>query len=114
MALTISFTQIEKITAGDPQVMKQLLEIFVRENTLALAKIEECLAGGNWSELKKTAHKLKSSLALIGLSDARALAEELEQDAGTDLQQTKKIVLEIKTICLTVVEEINKKIKALT
>jgi len=113
MKVLVSFAEIEKITAGNPQVMKELLGIFVKQNGDNVADIKKLFAEQNWNGLKKTAHKLKSSLALVGLPRHRALAEELEHTAGNEITQTTKLVAELTEATRKVIAEIELKLQAL-
>jgi len=111
MMALVSFTEIEKITGGNPQVMKELLGIFVKQNGANVQDIEKLFAAQNWNDLKKMAHKLKSSLALVGLPQHRALAEELEHTAGNEIAQTTKLVKELTEATRKVIAEIELKLK---
>ncbi len=113
MKTNISFTEIEKITAGNAQALKELLKIFVNENTKNVKKLEEYLATENWDELKKTAHKIKSSLALVGMMDYHALAEDLEKTAGTNVADTKKKIAQVTEACQNAINQTEIKLKQL-
>lgn len=88
----VSFDHINQITLGDPAATKGLLEVFVRQNLMNITQMQEHVVRQNWAELKKVSHKLKSSLALVGMQANRALAEELENTAGTDINRTHTLV----------------------
>lgn len=94
--------------------MKELLTIYIRENSLSIQKLQEQRAAENWNELKRAAHKLKSSLALIGLNDARAQAEELEHYAGDDPAKTKKFIEDLTSTLKQVIVEMEIKLKELS
>ncbi|HXB39895.1 MAG TPA: Hpt domain-containing protein [Bacteroidia bacterium] len=111
MASVVSFTEIEKITSGDAPAMKQLLQVFIKETTLNTQKMQEYLNAENWEELKKTTHKLKSSLALVGLADYRTLAEDIEKTAGADIESTQKKTAQLTEACQSVIYQTEKKLK---
>ena len=90
-----SLHEIEKITNGNQATLKELLAVFIKEGTLQVQKLQAYLNDGNLQELKNTAHKIKSSLLLIGLGSYRTMAEEIEQGAEKNLQKTKQQVLEL-------------------
>jgi HPt (histidine-containing phosphotransfer) domain-containing protein len=111
MASIVSFTEIEKITVGDQQLMKQLLAVFVNENTQNIRKMREYLDSENWEELKKVAHKLKSSFALVGQPDYSVLAEEVEKTAGADALDTKNKIARLTEACQNAIHQTEKKLK---
>lgn len=91
----ISLRQIENLTNGDPLAIKELLAIYSKEAAKQIRKMEDSFAAGSWDELKSVAHKMKSSLALVGMEAHRAMAEEVELTAGLDLQKTQNQVNEL-------------------
>ncbi len=110
----VSFKEIEKITAGNKEVMRGLLELFIRQNTIYVNDIEIYFKMQNWSDLKKVSHKLKSSLALIGMLGHRALAEKLEHIAGYEISETQKLVDELVQVTRLALVEIESKLKEIS
>lgn len=113
LAPLISYADIDKITQGDPRVTKDLLNVFIRQNLENADRLKELHSTLQWSDLRKAAHKLKSSLALVGLIEHRAMAEKLERSAGDDPAETKQLVDQLTAVTLQVVAELMKKLKTL-
>jgi len=109
-----SLHEIEKITNGDKQTMKELLEIFMKEASVQIQGLHDCHQNTNWNELKKTAHKVKSSLLLIGMGIYKPIAEDLENSAGADPEKTKKQVTELTDVYSKAIDELKIKIKELS
>jgi len=105
-----AFKDIEKLTASDPRVMKELLTVFIRENHIHIKKIEAARQSENWKELKKIAHKVKSSFALVGMMEHRALAEKLEEVAGDEPATTKKLTLKLLKACKEAISLVEKRL----
>ena len=114
MTKTAAFKELDKLTGGDAGVMKELLTIFIRENLLRINTIKACQDSKNWKELKRTAHKIKSSFALIGMMQHRALAEELEQVAGDDRVCTDKLIVKLLKACQEAIDHVQKKLKEIS
>lgn len=113
MKSIVSFSEIEKITQGDRKAMKDLLQVFIRQNLENINHLKQNFLDADWDALKKTAHKLKSSLALVGLHQHRSMSEELERIAGNDTAATKKMVDELTSATLQAVDEMNARLKTL-
>jgi HPt (histidine-containing phosphotransfer) domain-containing protein len=113
LTIHISYTDIERITQGDPRVTKDLLNVFIKQNLDNADKIKEYGAAGQWDLLRKVAHKLKSSLALVGLTEHREMAEQLERYAGEDPVATQRMVQELSLAILQVIAELTEKLKTL-
>lgn len=106
----VSFQQIEKITLGDAGMMRDLMALFVKENTLNVQRLQTLLEAQNWPELKQAAHKIKSSFALAGMEEHRALAEKVEKTAGEDISLTGKNTLEVVEAMRAAMAEMEKKL----
>ena len=76
---------------------------------LKLAKEEK------WPEVKALAHKMKSSVTLIGNQDLAAICEEIQKYAATPGQNhfIPHLVLRMKDICDKAVAELKLEIKSL-
>jgi HPt (histidine-containing phosphotransfer) domain-containing protein len=107
----ISLQEIEKITDGNSETMKELLNVFIKEASSQIQTLQEHLFNANFDGVKNVAHKTKSSFTLIGLNEYRPLAEELEQDAGKDIKRTKKLVAELIIIYSRAISELKTKLR---
>jgi HPt (histidine-containing phosphotransfer) domain-containing protein len=109
----ISFEHIDQITQRDPGATRDLLHVFIRQNLLNIDEIQAQLQKENWSGLQKVAHKIKSSLALVGLTESRALAEELERTAGNDLGRTHELAEAVSAAARAAISEVTLRLKDL-
>lgn len=112
MKETISFEYIDQITLRDPQATSDLLKVYVAQNSTNMRELQEALVLQNWPLLRKIAHKLKSSLALLGLSHSRSIAEQLERTGGEDLHQTHDLVAEVCRALTNAIEVVEKRLNA--
>ena len=62
-----------------PDVVIELIDLFVRETLTSLPTLHEAVAEGNAQALHREAHNLKGSCAILGLRQMAAISEELEQ-----------------------------------
>jgi HPt (histidine-containing phosphotransfer) domain-containing protein len=85
-----SLHELEKITAGDKALLKELLTIFIQEASVQIEKMQNSLDTGNIQELKHVAHKVKSSVTLIGMNTYRAIAEKIEMEGEKDPGKTRQ------------------------
>lgn len=113
MKEAVSFDYINDLTLGDPVLTRDLLTVFVTQNEQNVQVIRQRLEAQDWSGLQRVAHKIKSSLALVGMTANRALAEELEKTAGQDAEQTRHLAEQIISGTHSAIEEIKRKLKKL-
>ncbi len=64
--------------AGNPDVVVQLIELFVCDLPLKLATIRQAIAQSNGRLLRQSAHALKGSASSLGVLRLASLCEELE------------------------------------
>ena len=65
--------------AGDPELLRELVELFTTEAPRMLARIEQAIIDGSPSALEKTSHKIKGSVLQFSAHTAAAIALELEE-----------------------------------
>ncbi len=70
---------LEKYTDGDEKILRQLIELFLREVPDTIKKLEQFIKEENWKEVHAAAHKVKSSFAIFELFDLRKTALEIEE-----------------------------------
>lgn len=113
MKEAVSFDYINELTLGDRVLTRDLLTVFITQNEQNIAVIRQSLDTHDWRELQKVAHKIKSSLALVGMTANRVLAEELERTAGEDAVRTRKLAAQIISATTSAIDEIRRKLKKL-
>ena len=108
-----SLREIERITSADKNSMKEFLVLFIYETSLRIEEIKEQVKSNNWDELKKLAHKTKSSLNIVGMNTYLPIAEDLEQKAGMDPEKTKEQAKLLYTVLAQAVSELESNLKKL-
>lgn len=64
---------------GDPELLRELVELFEAEAPEMLARIAEAIKDGSPSDLEKASHKIKGSVLQFSAHSAAAIAMELER-----------------------------------
>ena len=64
---------------GDVQLLEEVIQIFLTETPLKLAKLREAIAQSSPDTMEKTAHSLKGELGYLGITAASQRARELEE-----------------------------------
>ena len=111
MTQPISFEFIDQITLRDPKATRELLRVYVAQNKQNSRDLREAVSAQDWALARKIAHKLKSSLALVGLTEGRSKAELLERTAGDDVQETLHLAETVSSITDGAVHEVARKLK---
>ncbi|HAZ13467.1 MAG: hypothetical protein A2X86_13135 [Bdellovibrionales bacterium GWA2_49_15] len=71
----------EMEAAGDTNLIKDLVEMFLKTAQLNISKLEKAVQAKDFKEITYTAHSMKSSCATLGLLKLSALLNQIEETA---------------------------------
>jgi len=74
----VDIDRLEEVTAGDEELLHELIEMFIADTEERFASLETAIASKNGEQLNRTAHSIKGSSANMGAATLQALAFELE------------------------------------
>jgi signal transduction histidine kinase/DNA-binding response OmpR family regulator len=96
--------ELERLTAGDKEFMKEMIQIFIRSAKTGLENINAALKEENWAEIREAAHKMAAPCNHIGA-----------KDLYTQIKQLEKITKEQASLQLVpdLVISINKNVKSI-
>ncbi len=109
----IRLSELEKISGNNKAFMLELLQLFLTEAPKDLATIASAIEQGELKVVNSVAHKLKSSVALLGLEKTAArLLQEIELEAGANgsLPVIKRLFKKADAICRQALEETKQEI----
>lgn len=100
----IDLSYLELMSDGDAEIKATLLGMLLEEPLEEIALMKSQAASSHWDELKKTSHKMKSTLAFVGcapLTEANREVERrcMEHDA---LEGVRALVAQVETIFLQI------------
>jgi len=84
MNSTTTHTNLEYLRLmadGDQDMEQTMLEMLITELPDEFEKMKTHLAAGEWEDLGKVSHKMKSTLAFIGNDEMTNANKEIEQSA---------------------------------
>lgn len=76
---TDTLDQLSNDLGGDPEPVRDLIQSYLREVPIALARVRSAIERENAADLAAAAHSLKSSSAMLGAKSVSLIAVELEQ-----------------------------------
>lgn len=68
-------------TAGDEELLEELLALFQDSSTSDLELLRQAVAAGDAAGIVRAAHSLKGAAASLGIEGVRQVAAEMEADA---------------------------------
>jgi HPt (histidine-containing phosphotransfer) domain-containing protein len=82
---TAPFTNLEYLRTtcgGANDMMKQILDMFLQSSPASISQMKKCIGEANWPDLKREAHKAKSSFLMMGAKITGAKLQEMETNSG--------------------------------
>lgn len=98
----IDLTYLLKITKSNPNLMMQMIEIYLTQTPIIINSIKESLTTKNWISLTAAAHKIVPSFAIVGINnDYEEVAKKIQNlsTAGQDTIEMKDLVLRLEQVC---------------
>jgi len=77
----INLSYLKDISAGDEELFHELIDMFISQVPEYQLQFQQELSLGEWEQLGRTAHKVKSALTMMGLYDLAAEMKMLEEQA---------------------------------
>lgn len=87
--LSLEEAQVE----GEPDLIVELIDLYVEDTPRRLAAIRSASADGDLEALRRAAHGLKGSSASLGARQVEMLCEKLERASGKELLEEGELLL---------------------
>lgn len=85
---------LENVAGGDIAMIKEIVGMFREQSDEAYGQMLTLLASGDYNSLGLLAHKVKSSVAIMGMNDLASMLKKFELDAreGKDTGSYKSYI----------------------
>ena len=80
----VAVDQLEAITGGDTDIMRELIDVFLKDSPKQLSALREAVENGDAETARRCAHTLKSTAATFGADELAKLCEQLETTTSAD------------------------------
>ena len=93
----LNFAYLDSLTQGNQEFRMQMLETILRDMPGEVEKVKADFESQNLEQLKKSAHKLKSTCSYLGADEAQLLAKTVENNAfeKKDLDKMPTLVADL-------------------
>jgi HPt (histidine-containing phosphotransfer) domain-containing protein len=101
-------TYLNQLANGSDEFISKMTGIFLEQTPEALENLDKHLAAGDWKGLRATAHKMKSSLSIMGIKELEPVVADLENfcEKETNLDQVPELVDKVKEVCHEAMQEL--------
>ncbi|MFL5764065.1 MAG: Hpt domain-containing protein [Bacteroidia bacterium] len=99
---------LNQLSNGSEDFIDKMTGIFLEQTPEALENLDKHLAAKDWKALRGTAHKMKSSLSIMGIKELEPVMVKLEDycDKEINLDQVPALVEQVKHVCREAMEEL--------
>jgi HPt (histidine-containing phosphotransfer) domain-containing protein len=99
---------LREITDGDKGIIKELIELFIMQVPDFITNLHTYYDSGEYILLGKEAHKAKSSLQIMGMSELEKEMKTLQLRTidGTDVENYPEYIRHFETQCTVAIQEL--------
>lgn len=90
---------LNEIASGSVEFMIDMINVFLEQTPLYFEQLNEAVDQKSWKEAGEIAHKIKPTLAFMGVEDAKNAMAEIERKARS-LKNVDTIKVELQDINL--------------
>lgn len=102
---------LEQVSYGDKDFIKNMINTFIHETPAHFEQLQTYFNTASWSDFKETAHKMKPTFQMVGISSK--MFEDLEYDADAgDFQAIENKIEQLRHIIDKASEELKVKLKS--
>ncbi|MBC8047407.1 MAG: Hpt domain-containing protein, partial [Fimbriimonadaceae bacterium] len=101
------------ITEEDKDLKVRMIRIMLDETPDEILKLKKFSTEENWENLRAIAHKMKSSMQFLGMSDTLEVVKSIELSAKekTNLQQIPEKINRVVQDCTLALQELEKELE---
>jgi HPt (histidine-containing phosphotransfer) domain-containing protein len=101
-------TYLKQLSNGSEEFINKMIGIFLEQTPEAISNLDKFLQSKNWQALRGTAHKMKSSLSIMGIKELETVITDLESysEKEINLDKIPFMVDKIKNVSMAAAEEL--------
>jgi len=77
----VDLSYLKDVASGSDEFMIDMIDLFLDQTPAYFDQLEQFISEENWSKVADIAHKIKPTLAFMGVDSARESMAEIEQNA---------------------------------
>jgi HPt (histidine-containing phosphotransfer) domain-containing protein len=106
----INLSYLKELSAGSNSFIIEMIDAFFEQIPKEIENLEHHLSNNDWQSLRGTAHKIKPSIAFMGIKELEPVIKLTEENAKneTNLEQLPNLISTIRTVCYDAMEELKK------
>jgi HPt (histidine-containing phosphotransfer) domain-containing protein len=112
----INLEYLQELAEGDQDFIADILSMFMEQTPGSIKNLQQLAAAQNWQQVKALAHKMKSSVVMIGNKQLEEIFVSLQAEALSDQAAVKipPLVDQAAEICAGAIAAIKAQLQTLT
>ena len=104
----IDLSYLEQVCSGNKALVAKMIDLFVQQTPLQMKQMREHSTSGDWHKFFNVAHKVKSSLAMMGVRALESSMENLEEYSKhkIKLDTIPDLLKHVESTCSHIINEI--------
>ena len=105
-------TYLKEISNGSNEFIREMISLFIKHTPIELNNIELYFKNKNWQSLRNVFHKMKASMAFVGLKEIESILRQAEEYAlnETNLDQLPSMIMKVKQTCNEAISELEEEL----
>jgi HPt (histidine-containing phosphotransfer) domain-containing protein len=106
--MVTDLSYLSGMSGGNPDIIKEMITIFNEQTQEYIVEFQKLLEEKNYLQLGKLAHKAKSSVAIMGMTELAADLKTLEllTKENAEIESYPKYVEKFISLSITAIEEL--------
>lgn len=105
-----NFNYLSEMVNGKKNLITEIMDTFLKQIPQELQSINDAVLKKDYPLIKSLAHKMKSSVSIMGISSLTPVLQEMMElgEKATDIEKIKELNQKLNLICKKAMEEIEK------
>jgi CheY-like chemotaxis protein len=106
-------TMIHSVSAGDTEFIKKMIRLFIQTVPQNVQELVDATAAGNWEQVSKMAHKLKSTVDSMGIRSIHDQIRSVEMHAKNrdQLERLPELVKQVESVVTSCISQLHSEIE---
>lgn len=115
--INVDLSYLNEVSSGNSEFIIEMIDIFIQQTPAYVQQLTDAINNKEWTAIAQVAHKIKPTLAFMGVDSAKEIMVQIENDARNQ-ENYEKIVFnfnqcgDIFEAIYTKLEEIKKDLLA--
>ncbi|GGK70939.1 response regulator [Rufibacter glacialis] len=111
----VDLTYLENFANGNVEFMRDILQLFIDQTPGLVQELARAVSLSNWAETRTLAHKIKPSIALVGIQELEELNTTIEQSAlnRTNMENLPMLVQQMVTLVTQSIQQLQAELENL-